>query len=184
MSSSSSSKVIVLKSSDGETFEVEEEVAFQSQTIKRMIEDVCADTACIPIDNVTGKILSMVIQYCKQHVESCKNDDTKSELELKAFDSDFVEVDQETLFDLILDINFVMISAASFSNRDAHIVYYRAASSSKLDIKSLVELTCQTVADMIKTKTPEEIRKYFNIKKEFTPKEEKAFIRENAWAFE
>ncbi|XP_071706699.1 SKP1-like protein 1B isoform X2 [Rutidosis leptorrhynchoides] len=161
MSSSSSSKVIVLKSSDGETFEVEEEVAFQSQTIKRMIEDVCADTACIPIDNVTGKILSMVIQYCKQHVESCKNDDTKSELELKAFDSDFVEVDQETLFDLIL-----------------------AASSSKLDIKSLVELTCQTVADMIKTKTPEEIRKYFNIKKEFTPKEEKAFIRENAWAFE
>ncbi|GFP99490.1 skp1-like protein 11 [Phtheirospermum japonicum] len=33
-----------------------------------------------------------------------------------------------------------------------------------LNIKSLLDLTCQTVADMIKGKTPEEIRKTFNIK--------------------
>lgn len=43
-----------------------------------------------------------------------------------------------------------------------------------LNIKSLLNLTCRTVADMIKGKTPEEIRKTFNIKNDFTPE----------WAFE
>lgn len=32
-----------------------------------------------------------------------------------------------------------------------------------LNIKSLLDLTCLTVANMIKGKTPEEIRKTFNI---------------------
>ncbi|CAN0923059.1 SKP1-like protein 1A [Linum grandiflorum] len=42
----------------------------------------------------------------------------------------------------------------------------------------------QTVADMIKGKTPEEIRKTFNIKNDFTPEEEAEVRRENQWAFE
>ncbi|KAK2966820.1 hypothetical protein RJ640_026501 [Escallonia rubra] len=38
------------------------------------------------------------------------------------------------------------------------------SAASYLNIKSLLDLTCQTVADMIKGKTPEAIRKTFNIK--------------------
>ena len=38
-----------------------------------------------------------------------------------------------------------------------------------LNIKSLLDLTCKTVADMIKGKTPEEIRAHFNIQNDFTP---------------
>ena len=53
-----------------------------------------------------------------------------------------------------------------------------------LDIESLLDLTCQTGADMIKGKTPEEIRKTFNIKNDFTPEEEEDVRRENQWAFE
>lgn len=53
-----------------------------------------------------------------------------------------------------------------------------------LNIKNLLDLTCQTVADMIKGKTPEEIRKTFNIKNDFTPEEEEEVRRENQWAFE
>ncbi|KAL3514986.1 hypothetical protein ACH5RR_021888 [Cinchona calisaya] len=156
----SSSKMIVLKSSDGETFEVEEAVALESQTIKHMIEDNCADTS-IPLPNVTSKILAKVIEYCKKHVEAAKlsDGDKTSDEELKSFDADFVKVDQGTLFDLILAANY-------------------------LNIKSLLDLTCQTVADMIKGKTPEEIRKTFNIKNDFTPDEEEEVRRENAWAFE
>ncbi|XP_059314411.1 SKP1-like protein 1A [Lycium barbarum] len=155
----SSSKNIVLKSSDGETFEVEESVALESQTIKHMIEDDCANTS-IPLPNVTSKILAKVIEYCKRHVDAAaKTDDKAAEDDLKSFDADFVKVDQGTLFDLILAANY-------------------------LNIKSLLDLTCQTVADMIKGKTPEEIRKTFNIKNDFTPEEEEEVRRENAWAFE
>lgn len=110
---SSSSKVIVLKSSDGETFEVEEAVALESQTIKHMIEDDCADTS-IPLPNVNSKILSKVIEYCKKHVEAPKNEEKAAEEDLKAFDAEFVKVDQNTLFDLIL-VRLFFISLLLFN---------------------------------------------------------------------
>ena len=59
-----------------------------------------------------------------------------------------------------------------------------AQAANYLNIKNLLDLTCQTVADMIKGKTPEEIRKTFNIKNDFTPEEEEEVRRENQWAFE
>ena len=94
-------KKITLKSSDGETFEVEESVAVESQTIKHMIEDDCADNV-IPLPNVTSKILAKVIEYCKKHVDTPKTEDRAAEDEMKTWDADFVKVDQATLFDLIL----------------------------------------------------------------------------------
>uniref|UniRef100_A0A7C8Z233 SKP1-like protein n=1 Tax=Opuntia streptacantha TaxID=393608 RepID=A0A7C8Z233_OPUST len=153
-----SSRKITLRSSDGETFEVEEAVALESQTIKHMVEDDCADSV-IPLPNVSSKILAKVIEYCKKHVDSPKSEDRQVDVEIKNWDADFVKVDQATLFDLILAANY-------------------------LNIKSLLDLTCQTVADMIKGKTPEEIRKTFNIKNDFTPEEEEEVRRENQWAFE
>ncbi|KAL1316011.1 hypothetical protein HN51_000670 [Arachis hypogaea] len=154
----SSTRKITLKSSDGEAFEVDEAVALESQTIKHMIEDDCADSG-IPLPNVTSKILAKVIEYCKKHVEAANAEERPNEEDLKTWDADFVKVDQATLFDLILAANY-------------------------LNIKSLLDLTCQTVADMIKGKTPEEIRKTFNIKNDFTPEEEEEVRRENQWAFE
>ncbi|KAF3618336.1 S-phase kinase-associated protein 1 [Capsicum annuum] len=53
-----------------------------------------------------------------------------------------------------------------------------------LNIKSLLDLTCQNMAGMIKGKTPEEIHKTFNIKNDFTPEEKEEVRRENAWVFE
>ncbi|GAB2218064.1 hypothetical protein Droror1_Dr00001281 [Drosera rotundifolia] len=163
MAATPAAKTITLRSSDGESFDVSESVAVESQTIKHMIEDDCADSA-IPLPNVTGRILAKVIEYCKKHVDSGSKEGEKGgegggEEDLKAWDAEFVRVDQNTLFDLILAANY-------------------------LNIKSLLDLTCQTVADMIKGKTPEEIRKTFNIKNDFTPEEEEEVRRENQWAFE
>lgn len=50
-----------------------------------------------------------------------------------------------------------------------------------LEIKSLIDLTCKTVADYIKQcTTPQEIHRRFNIKNDFTPEEEKEVRIENA----
>ncbi|KAI9165647.1 hypothetical protein LWI28_017986 [Acer negundo] len=160
---SSTMKKITLTSSDGESFEVDQVVAVLSQTINHMIEDDCANSG-IPVPNVTGKILAKVIEYCKKHVESAdktndRNNSTTSADDLKNWDAEFVKVDQATLFDLILAANY-------------------------LNIKGLLDLTCQTVADMIKGKTPEEIRRTFNIANDFTTEEEEEVRRENQWAFE
>jgi S-phase kinase-associated protein 1 len=97
----SSSKKITLKSSDGVAFVVDEAVALESQTIKHMIEDDCADNG-IPLPNVTSKILAKVIEYCKKHVDAANPEERTSDDDLKAWDVEFVKVDQATLFDLIL----------------------------------------------------------------------------------
>ncbi|KAL7193422.1 hypothetical protein ACSBR2_025101 [Camellia fascicularis] len=78
----SSSKKIMLKSSDGKAFEVEESVALGSQTIKHIIED-----DCILLPNVTSKILAKVIEYCKKHVQISKTQDRSVEDDLKTWDS-------------------------------------------------------------------------------------------------
>ncbi|XP_026450382.1 SKP1-like protein 4 [Papaver somniferum] len=156
-------KMVTLMSSDGETFEVEEAVALQSGTIKHMIEDGCADNA-IPIPNITSNILAKVIEYCKKHAEETPQGDARRrytvEEDLKNWDAEFIiKVNDYILFDLILAANY-------------------------LNIKDLLELTTQKVADTIKGKTPEQIRKYFYIKKDFTPEEEAEIMKEYGWAFE
>jgi S-phase kinase-associated protein 1 len=159
---SSSGKKVILKSFDGQTFEVDQAIVLESQTIKYLIED-CADNG-IPIPNVTGTILAKVIEYCKKHSEvsndkSSDDDLKKWDEDLTKWDEDFVKVDQATLYDLLLAANY-------------------------LEIKSLLDLICQTVADMIKDKSPEEIRKIFNIVNDFSPEEEEEVRREYAWALD
>ncbi|KAG5582016.1 hypothetical protein H5410_052643 [Solanum commersonii] len=160
--------MISLRSFDGETFEVDEAVALESETIKHLIEDDCANTS-IPLHNVTGKILAKVIEYCKRHVEGPKAEDMTAKVDLKTFDAEFVKVDQSTLFYLMLVIFPI---CPSLGDRDTQYLLLvgddrypmelvEAANYS--NIKSLLDLTCQTVADMIKGKTPEEICKTFNI---------------------
>lgn len=51
-----------------------------------------------------------------------------------------------------------------------------------LDIRSLLDVGSKTVANMIKGKTAEEIRKTFNITNDFTKDEEQQIRRENEWA--
>ncbi len=65
--------------------------------------------APIPLPNVSGKILAKVIEYCKYHVAAEEKADgaegsapAKSEEDVKSWDTDFVKVDQGTLFELIL----------------------------------------------------------------------------------
>lgn len=155
-SPSKSSNIVKLKTSDNKTFEVEEAVAVQSETLKSMVEDGCANDT-IPLPNVKGKILEMVLEWCKKHVDEETTVVTKDEV--NKYEVDFFHgLDQAVLYDLLMAANY-------------------------LNVKGLLDRVLQRVADMIKGKQPEEIRKLFNIKNDFTPEEEEQIRKENAWAF-
>jgi S-phase kinase-associated protein 1 len=160
--------IIKLKSSDGETFSVDVDVAKASVTIKTMLEDLGIeddDQEVVPLPNVNSTILKKVIAWAEYHKddppppgEDEENRERRTD-DVSQWDQDFLKVDQGTLFELIQAANY-------------------------LDIKGLLDVTCKTVANMIKGKTPEEIRKTFNIKNDFTPEEENAIKEENRWAEE
>lgn len=149
---------VVLQSSDGAIFNVSVKVAKMSETIKNLIED-SGTGVTIPLPNVTGKILAKMVEYSEYHTD---NPDVVGENRDNGFsdwDLKFIQVDQPTLFEIILAANY-------------------------LDIKNLLELSCKTVAKEIKGKNADEVRATFNIKNSFTPEEEEQVRKENEWSEE
>lgn len=68
--------------------------------------------APIPVPNVSSNILAKVIEYCKYHVENEPGEGEgakASEEDMKQWDNKFVEVEQSTLFELILAANYLNI---------------------------------------------------------------------------
>jgi S-phase kinase-associated protein 1 len=88
----------------------------------------------IPLPNVKAQVLRKVIEFCDHHLQEPM---TEIEKPLKSQNmadvvqkwyADFVDLEQVLLFELILAANY-------------------------MDIKPLLDLTCATVASMIKGKT-------------------------------
>ncbi|RWR90866.1 cysteine-rich receptor-like protein kinase 10 [Cinnamomum micranthum f. kanehirae] len=99
-----------------------------------MMEDDCANNV-IPVPNVMASILSKMIEWCKKHAqmkEDDNNNNEEKEKELRSWDKEFVDLDTDTLYHLLAVANY-------------------------LDIKGLLDLVWQRVADMIKGKNPEQI---------------------------
>lgn len=121
----------------------------------------------IPLPNVNANVLKKVIEWCECHRSDPAPEGSdegtglmqkkQSSTDMSEWDQKFMAVDQEMLFEIILAANY-------------------------MDIKPLLDCGCKTVANMIKGKTPDEIRKTFNIVKDFTPEEEATIRRENEWA--
>jgi S-phase kinase-associated protein 1 len=156
-----------LVSQEGDSFALPLEIAMMSELVKTMIEEEeeCDDVQEIPLPNVKTVVLSKVMEFMKHYKEDPM---TEIEKPLKSANmkevvqewySDFISVEQEVLFELILAANY-------------------------MDIKALLDLTCATVASMITGKTPDEIKKIFNITVDFTPKEEHQVREENKWCEE
>ncbi|PCD37863.1 hypothetical protein AU210_006358 [Fusarium oxysporum f. sp. radicis-cucumerinum] len=167
MSESTSTQKVWLASNDSATIEVDRVVAERSMLIKNMLEDIGDEGINaenpIPIPNVNEAVLRKVIEWCDHHrndplqAQDDDSDARKKTTDIEEWDQKFMQVDQEMLFEIILASNY-------------------------LDIKPLLDVGCKTVANMIKGKSPEEIRKTFNITNDFTPEEEEQIRRENEWA--
>uniref|UniRef100_A0ACD5XIS8 Uncharacterized protein n=1 Tax=Avena sativa TaxID=4498 RepID=A0ACD5XIS8_AVESA len=141
--------LISLQSEDGVEFVVSELEASQSKVVEREIwrrrrkqishSDGGDDgTKCGPICiSVQGRTLSKVLEYWKKHPCGGTDDDA-------GWDAEFIDVDHETLFDLVW-------------------------ASDYLQIQGLLDLACQTLANKIKGKLPHEICHILNIRNVFTP---------------
>lgn len=150
----SASQIVTLISSEGDKVVVSREAALLSGVIRNIFEESGDVNEAIPIPKVKTRILEKIVEYCQYHV---KNPPIEIPQPLRTanladvvsdWDNNFINLDKETLFELILAENF-------------------------LDIKPLLELSCAKVASLIKGKSPEQIRKDFNIINDFTPEEER-----------
>uniref|UniRef100_A0A1A9UF33 Skp1-related protein n=1 Tax=Glossina austeni TaxID=7395 RepID=A0A1A9UF33_GLOAU len=157
-------KQIDFQSSDNEFFNIDVQVAKCSGRIKTFLEDCgmrSGDNVIVPLPNVNSEILRQILNWANYHKDDPQpNEDDRDEEkrtdDISLWDAEFLKVDQGILFHLIMAAN------------------YR-------DIKGLFDITCQTVANMMKGKTSAEIRETFNIRNDFTPAEEEPIGRENEW---
>ncbi|CAG8458578.1 1817_t:CDS:2 [Ambispora leptoticha] len=89
-------------------------------------------------------------------IEWCEHHVNEGQIIISEWDERYIEVEHDLLLDITLAANY-------------------------LEIKSLLDLGCKKVANMIRDKSPEEIRASFNIEKDFTPEEEELVRIENGW---
>ena len=147
---------ITLISSDGIEITVEQGVAKCSNLIKDMLSDLGEPDEPIPIPDTKESVLRKVLEWCAHH-----QNDPAPTTEGRTRITNIGEWDQKFMEQLDSDMLYHIIIAANF-----------------LDIKLLLEIGSKTVADMIKGKSPEEIRQIWDLQKDFTPEEE----AENEWA--
>jgi len=95
--------------------------------------------------DISGKMLKMVADFVKYHFTQQDAVQILYQNNLSEWENSYLQViDQTTIFELLLVAN-------------------------RFGIRPLLDVTCKFVANMIKGKTPEEIRKIFNTKNDFTP---------------
>jgi len=147
-----------LQCKTGRIFVVEIDDLRKATVIKMMLDDlkigqdpsVEVDEDVIPLPNLTEECMEKLLEWCKKHKDEPdppESDDFNFKDEIDEWDLQFLKMDDGTLFDLILAANY-------------------------LDIKGLLDITTTYVARLItELKTPEEIRKRFNIKNDLTPED-------------
>ena len=131
-------------------------------------------------------VLRIVLNYCQEHLGDAATapdddaDSRKKNTDISSVDIGILsKLDQEALFEVILVIPSLYLLSLTICKmlNDCKAANY-------LDVKGLLDVGCKWVANMIKGKSPEDIRSTFNIRNDFTPEEEEQIRRENEWAEE
>lgn len=118
------------------------------------------------------------MEWCDYHKNDPVSDGTDEEgVEISEWDATFLNVDQEMLFEILLVRVSRWLPAIAVLT-----TWFQAANY--LDIGVLLDVGCKTVANMIKGKSPDEMRRILNVHNDFTEEEEEQIRRENEWAEE
>ena len=154
--------MITLKSSDGKAFEVSKEAAARlSKVLAKMIAD-----GGIKLEKIGSETLEKVVDYCNKHADPVPSAASSSSSLLTAPSKELEDWDRKLVDCLSQDALFNLTEA-----------------SDSLIMDGLLDLTCRKIADLMKGKTIDEMRKMFNIKNDFTKEQEQEIRREHAWAF-
>jgi S-phase kinase-associated protein 1 len=209
--SSSNEPTVTLLSKSNDAFEVPLGVAKMSGLVKMMLPDEGEDmeeVADIPIPNVRTEVLQKVIEFCTKYrddpmdnIEKPLKSSNMSEL-VGAWYANFVNLEegeqdedapttdvQEGEQDEdapTTDVQEVEQDGEQKveQNPKQKMLFELISAANFMDIKPLQDLTCATVASLIKGKNPEEICQTFNIANDFTPEEETQVREENKWCEE
>lgn len=159
-----------LQCQTGKVFEVDIEAISKSVIVKNMLEDlgmgkdksIEVEQEVIPLPNISEACMEKVINWCDHHKDDPppptpppgEEDLMIFNDEIGEWDQEFLKMEDSVLFDLILAANY-------------------------LDIKGLLDVTTTHVAHLIvEARTPEGIRKRFNIKNDLTPDDLKKIEQE------
>ncbi|KAI4353137.1 hypothetical protein L6164_002108 [Bauhinia variegata] len=160
-------KKVTLRARDGEVFTIEQDIAKEFGILERIMEED-GFSEFFPVPNVRSAALEKVIQYCRKHLEfrtraaqhGGGQTDIHNSGDAKAFDDGFVsDLSNNELRELIFAANY-------------------------LEVKELLDLLSQTIADRIKNKSVEYAREFLGIENDYTTEELNALREKNAWAFE
>jgi len=153
--------MISLESSDEQVFELRRPVAEMSATIKHMLDDVGSDNVddegraqAIPLPNVDGKVLKLVIEWSNYHFDNPQYETEAEEAHKKAEeerkkDKSKPYVDQGHNF--ISPWNKTFIESLPSENE----IFPLILAANYLDIKTLLDLCCKWVANGLIGLTPE-----------------------------
>lgn len=154
--------LVTLKFANGDTLDVKRDLACSCGALKEAMTENGDDVKPLP-ERIKVGIMKKALEYCYYHMEVPASDIQRPlhstnlrECGVCDWDADYIEVEQELLFELIM-------------------------AADALHMQSLLDLACAKVASMIKGKTTEEVRKQFNIVNDFTPEEEAQVREENRW---
>ena len=169
--------IVILRSQDGDTYEIPASAARLSQLVKTTIEcnsdddDEEEDNENIlePIDlpKVGSNCLERVVNFCIHYENepmlpidaSSKKEDTLEKIVTQTWYQDFIiDMDQTMVFELLTAANY-------------------------MEIQPLLDLTCITVSIGFLGKSAEEIREILKIPK-MTPEEEAQARKDHRWIFE
>ena len=158
---------LTLESSDYQFISVQRDITEQSSVIKNLMEDIDIDEITIPFDNISAKILQLVVDWCTHRwnlmntnvvdtSDTSDTSDTNATNASNASNTYVKDINGEKLFLDDWEKEF-------FDKLDLNILFEFIRATNYLDIKPLVVLSCKVVATRIKDKPHDEIMQIFNI---------------------
>ena len=155
--------VISVQTKDDKIIKIPVEGAYNSEVLKSILgwdeinlDDITEEDIPlteIPCTEVDSETFNLINQYWEWKFKNKEITNDNSKIWFKSF----FNFDDEKLFALIMASNY-------------------------LQLNELLDESCRKVAEEIKScKTPQEIRRRFNITNDFTPEEEEHIKNENTW---